>query len=410
MNRKAKVTVIITILFIVVGVIMYLSIEPKGISIKSYKEYKESNFNLKFLKTINNNYKENYLVSPYSVKAALSMLREGANGETKQEIVNLLENNEFKIIDNKDVKIANAIFIKDIYKDKIKTDYTNLLSNKYNSEVKYDSFKTPDVINSWAKEKTDGMIPKVIDRVDPNFVIALANAIAIDVKWNYEFECDSTAEEEFYEDNKTTKKVEMMHNEYKTEDISYIKEENLSGILLPYKENEDNSLEFIALLPSGSIKDYIEKLSFEDLKNIDTKWQTASSKKRINLSLPRFKYEFSLDNFEEVLKVMGVKSAFASNKADFTNIMNKEDMNSNLYISDAVHKSYIDLNEKGTKAAAITYFGMKDNAIVLGDYENIDIKFNKPFLYFIRDKKTKEILFAGTVYQPNEWKGTTCSK
>ena len=81
----------------------------------------------------------------------------------------------------------------------------------------------------------------------------------------------------------------------------------------------------------------------------------------------------------------------------------------NIYVSDAIHKTYIDLNEKGTKAAAVTYFGMKALGAFIDD-KMIDIEFNRPFMYMIRDNKTSEILFLGSVYEPNKWKGTTCKK
>ena len=84
--------------------------------------------------------------------------------------------------------------------------------------------------------------------------------------------------------------------------------------------------------------------------------------------------------------------------------------NYNVYVGEAIHKTHIDLNEKGTKAAAITYFGMFKNSAMIEEekYDTIDIKFNKPFIYMIREINTKEILFFGTVYESNIWKGTTC--
>ena len=81
----------------------------------------------------------------------------------------------------------------------------------------------------------------------------------------------------------------------------------------------------------------------------------------------------------------------------------------NVYVSKAVHKTYIDLNEKGTKAAAVTYFGMDKASSVAPTKKKVKIEFNKPFVYMIRDSKTKEILFFGVVRKPNEWKGSTCS-
>ena len=107
----------------------------------------------------------------------------------------------------------------------------------------------------------------------------------------------------------------------------------------------------------------------------------------------------------DVLEAMGIEDVFDQEKADLSNIMTKEP----IYVSTAIHKTYIDLNEKGTKAAAITYFGMEKSAIAPERVETKRIEFNKPFVYMIRDSKTKEMLFFGVVENPNEWKGSTCS-
>ena len=89
--------------------------------------------------------------------------------------------------------------------------------------------------------------------------------------------------------------------------------------------------------------------------------------------------------------------------------MDKNSVIDNLYVGEAIHKTHIDLNEKGTKAAAITYFGMFKNTSIIIEKENIEIEFNRPFIYIIKDSKTNEMLFFGVVYEPNKWNGSTCS-
>ena len=104
-----------------------------------------------------------------------------------------------------------------------------------------------------------------------------------------------------------------------------------------------------------------------------------------------------------------MKEAFDPANANFYNMVEKEKQFGNIYVGQAIHKTHIDLNEKGTKAAAVTYFGMFDNAVAIEETKPKEIIFNKPFIYMIRDKDTKEVLFFGTVYEPNIWKGSTCS-
>ena len=101
---------------------------------------------------------------------------------------------------------------------------------------------------------------------------------------------------------------------------------------------------------------------------------------------------------------MGITDVFDSTKANFNKVMD----NSEIYVNTAIHKTRIELNETGTKAAAVTYFGTKDNAMPMLD-KSYSIAFNRPFIYMIRDKATNEILFFGVVEEPNIWKGSTCN-
>ena len=129
------------------------------------------------------------------------------------------------------------------------------------------------------------------------------------------------------------------------------------------------------------------------------------------------KYEYKLEEFADVLNEMGIEDAFSAQKADFSKIISKENVKKlaedaeNIYVSTAIHQTYIDLNEKGTKAAAVTFFGV-NYATSAVDPERPVVKivtFDKPFVYMIRDSKTKEVLFFGVVETPNKWEGSTCS-
>lgn len=379
--------------------------------IKKDIEY-TSDFNINLIKTVDK--EENYLISPYSIEIALNMLGEGADNNTLKEIESVLGNKKVNNISNEDVKIANAIFVKNKYKEKIKNDFYNDIKTSYNGEILYDEFNTPDVINNWVDKNTNGMIKKILNKMDPDFVLGLANALAIDVKWQNEFECINTTKEKFTSKDKNID-VEMMHNNYKR-GAKYIKNDDAEGIIIPYRKNvkekdENNYLEFIGILPNSDIKNYINTLTQEKLNNLLTNTKESSNKLEINLALPRFKYEYDLENFKQALINMGIKDAFDPNNADFTKIIARGNGVNNIYVEQAIHKTYIDLNEKGTKAAAVTYFGMYDNAAIMPEEkEIINIEFNKPFIYMIRDHKTNEILFFGTVYEPNIWKGSTCSE
>lgn len=383
------------------------------------RKYNTKNgFNIKLIKSTIK--KENYLISPYSIEIALNMLKEGANGNTKDEIEKVLPNRKISDISIKNrVNIANSLFIKDKYKNTIKKDFKIALVDSYDSEVLYDEFKTPDVINEWVNKKTDGMIKKIINKMDDNFVLGVANAIAVDVEWAKQFDCNDTTKEKFTKDNGKTINVEMMHNSYTTDSYKYLESKDAKGIIIPYKSYDsktgkidyDNgkNLEFIGILPNKSVEEYIKDLTEDSLNNLIKSASSASSTYEIKLSLPRFKYEYSVDNFKDSLVKLGIKDAFDQYNADFSGIMKKSDMDDNLYVGTAIHKTYIDLNEKGTKAAAVTFFGIDSYAALPQDKEIVNVEFNRPFVYMIRDAKTKEMLFFGAVYEPNLWDGKTCS-
>lgn len=409
-----KKKIIILLLIIILFLLGFFFILKKGKPMKQNKKNEISltnNFNINMLKIVNQEENDNYLISPYSIKMALSLLKEGSNGNTLKEINNTLKEPPASI-NNKNIKIANALFIRDIYQKYIEKDFISNLQKKYNSDILIDKFKTPDVINNWVNKNTDGMINKVLDHMTDDFVLGLANAIAIDVKWQDEFECVSTTEEKFTNSNNKDIKAQMMHKSYSYEDIKYIKSDTAEGIILPY--TKESNLEFIGILPNDDITTYIEKDFEEDWTNLSNIQTRASSKLHINLSIPRFNFAYSLDNFKDVLIKIGIKDAFDSEKADLTKMITKSNltkMNSgNIYVDDAIHKTYIDFNESGTKAAAVTYFGVKNTALIRDDNETIDIKFNKPFITIIREKDSNEILFIGVVNNPNIWNGTTCQK
>ena len=366
------------------------------------------NYNVDIIKVTNIKSKEkNYLISPYNIEIALNMLREGALGNTKIELDKVLGNrkiNDIKV--SSKLNIANAVFIKDEYKNDVKKDFINTLREKYQSEVLYDKFETPTVINNWVKEKTNDMIPKLLDEINKDYVIGLASALALDVEWESPFKCINTKEEDFTKIDNKKMKVEMMHQTYEHA-AKYFKNDDLEGIILPYKtDNEKVNLEFVAILPKTNPNDYINNLTQDKLDSMFTNIKEASSNLHIHLSLPRFTYDYEVEDFIEVLKQMGIKEAFDENLANFKKMI---EIKENVYVGEAIHKTKIELNEKGTKAAAVTYFGMfKSTGLPSQDFEEIDISFNKPFVYMIREKNTGEILFFGTVFEPNKWNNPTC--
>lgn len=414
------------LLILIVAIIAVLSmIEANNRRIEKRKKKEEEkivekedneivgNFNVDIIKKIHAaDSSNNYLLSPYNIMIALNMLRDGSDGKTKEELDKVLGSSKINDlrVENK-IGIANGVFIKNKYQNKVLKSYYDTLKEKYEADIKYDEFKTPKVINDWVNEKTWGMIDKILDTVDENYVMGLASALAIDVKWKDAFECNLTFEEEFIKQDNSKMNTEMMHKTYKNSDYKYINNDLAKGIIIPYEKEENTNveLEFIGLNPKTSIDDFIKNLTKEKLDHITIDAKEANNKFHINLSLPRFKYSYEVEDFKKVLQNIGVTEIFKENEANLTKIMPHDDEINNLYVSDTIHKTFIDLSETGTKAAAVTYFGFKNaSAMLENDFEEVDVKFNKPFVYIIRERNTNDLLFFGIVYEPNKWEKTTC--
>ena len=407
--------IIFVLLIVILGVIL-MKKNNKNSNINTDNEIKDFNINL--IKTVNKNKTDNYLISPYSIELALNLLKEGASGDTLDELEKVIGTRNIADVTVKDkINVANAAFIKNKYKNDIELDFEKNIKTKYNSEILYDEFTTPKVINDWVNKNTNGMIDKVIDQVSPDFSLGLANALAIDVDWDNPFECINTTSQEFTKQDGSKINVEMMHKSLEYKGYKYLENKNATGVIMPYQkyfslqtdfrseedyEKTDN-LEFIGILPKNDINSYIDKLTKEELDNLENTAKEANDDFEIKLALPRFKYDYELDNFKQVLKDIGIKLIFDSERADFTKIIKT----THIYVDEAIHKTHIDLNEKGTKAAAVTYFGFKANGMLI-EKKSVDITFNKPFIYMIRDKNTKELLFFGVVYEPNKWVDSTC--
>ena len=413
-NKYLKIAGLV-IIFVVVFLVILLKVskvfKKEEVMPKIIKQKSEltGNFNIDIIKKTNEkNNNVNYLISPYNIEIALNMLREGASGGTKEELDKVIGKRNINNVSIKDkLNIANALFIKDDYKLDVKDSFINVLNSKYQAEMLYDKFDSPKIINDWVKNKTNGMIEKILDQMNKDFVLGMASALAMDVNWQDSFSCNDTKGEDFTKINNSKINVQMMHKTYES-NAKYIKNKDMEGIIIPYETVDSSRLEFVAILPNNKVDDYINNLTKEKLDSIFNNQTLATEKYHINLSLPRFTYSYEVEDFIEVLKNMGIKLAFDPELANFKNMI---DIYENVYVGEAIHKTRIELNEKGTKAAAVTYFGMfKNSAMLEKDYEEVDIKFNKPFIYLIRESNTGEILFFGSVFEPDKWNGSTCSK
>ena len=412
MEKKEKklfgmiVGVIIVLMLVVLGFIYY---EMQHSNITYHDVSEDGEFSTAFIRKSHSyqNHK-NYMISPYSVEIALSMLREGAKKDTLEEFERVVPKRSIKtlMVKNK-INVANAIFVKDIYKKDLLPSYEEGLKTDYNADVIYDSFQTPDKINRWVKQETKGMIPKILDQMDPQFVLGIANAVAMEEEWKTAFECDHTQGYAFTKVNGKQYDTAMMYQSFEKV-ASYYQNSEIESVILPYAMYDRNTgktvkkngeqLDFIAILPKD-LDSYIEDFTLDDVKEITKNSRKAGERLEITVGLPRFEFSYDFKDFKETLEDMGIQKVFTSS-CDLSGMVKNHD---GMYVSEAIHKSYVKVNETGTKAAAVTYFGIKDSAAIEDDKEYVSLILDRPFILLIKDHKSNEILFFGVVYEPEKW-------
>ena len=461
-----------------------------------------SNFDLTFLKLENE--KKNKVYSPLSIKYALKMLEEGTNGETKEQISNVLKDYKLtKYTSNKNMSFANALFVKDSFKSSVKQNYITNLKNNYNAEVVYDTFASTKNINNWVKEKTLDIIPEILGSIDNGVDFLLVNALGIDMEWKIKF--FDWGENEFWEeveyehenyyagcntavvtsrkfDNNKSKVSGMevfasmdnyditkilgednirktveekyrafikekgtnawgesltsseeiekeisnyldkymeeiklnytLRGEVKSIDFSLYTDNSVKVFAKDLKEYNGTTLQYIGIMPTNqNLDQYIKNLDNTKLNNIIKNLKELKRENfkdgvitRINGFIPKFNFEYTL-KLKDDLAQLGIKDVFNSEKADLSELCSSEGE----YISDVIHKANIEFTQDGIKAAAATVTGGKGALIPEFDYiyevpiEEIDLTFDKPYMFVIRDKETGEVWFTGTVYEPLEW-------
>lgn len=406
-NKKLLITLICSLVFIVtLTTILVLVVNNRNGKKEEKKDYNPNDvvidsFTYSLLKLETNN--NNLVYSPLSIKYALSMLKEGASGKTKEEIETVLGDNKvtkYKNID-KVLSLANAVYIRDTFKDFVKDNYIDTLNDKYNAEIFYDKFENANNVNSWIEKKTFNLIKNMLsdDLVQSEDVeMLLVNALAIDMEWENKFSNENTYQNEFTIQDGEKMSVGMMNMTTDTNTIKYYKDKDYTEVAMPFKEYDGVKLEFVAIMPNEeSLNKVLTDDKLEDnLSSLLNKLHTVN-KEELVISLPRFDFDYKV-SLKDDLNVMGIKTAFSTD-ADFSNMSS-----SSLKVDDVLHKATIKCSERGVKAAAATVIVMKDNAMhIENPKEQVVLNFDKPFMFVIRDTSTNEIWFTGTVYKPLEW-------
>ena len=350
--------------------------EPKGGS--------QTDFALSFFKAVNQNTPsdQNLLLSPYSAGVLLSMLAEGAEGQTREEFNEVLNGSLYKAEDlgsNDTITVnsANSIWISDNFS--VRNRYVSLLEKDFDAFITTENFAhpaTPQVINNWCAEHTSDKILKIIDRISPSNVMILVNALYFNAPWHDEFNPEYTEDAVFHGKSGDVT-VPMM---FRRGQYNYIGYQGCKLIEIPYAAGGYSM--YILLPPPGMSPDDVIPYISEYALNSAIK---LMSPKEVMLRMPKFKIETEM-LLNEPLQKMGLESAFSS-AANFKGISAMGPLS----LSVVKQKCYIDVSEKGTEAAAVTSAQVRMTAVRAPQEFTVD----RPFIYIIASEGGKNILFAG---------------
>lgn len=344
---------------------------------------------------------ENIFVSPFSISSALTMTLNGANAQTFDDMRNTLKINDLEMpaVNNSykqllevlpaldpqtKLKLANSIWPKLDYP--VLESFLDINTAYFNSEIIPVDFKDPAVIakvNKWVEDNTDGLIKEALDQLPPDVVMLLINAIYFKGTWQTEFDPKNTYETEFQLAGGGTATVDMMH--IQENNFPYFPTEMFQAIDLPYG---DSIYSMSVFLPREgyTVNDVIDALTPDSWQQ----WLASFNSQPVELMLPKFKMEYDR-KLKRDLSDMGMEVAFTG-FADFTKMID----GGGVMIDEVIHKAFIEVNEEGTEAAAVTVV-----IIVETSAGSVPVfKADHPFVFVIRDNKTNSILFMGKMMNP----------
>ena len=342
---------------------------------------------------------KNTLISPLSVLVALSMTANGADNETlsqmeavlgmpteqlnswvKSYMANLPEAEKYKL------SLANSIWFTDDERFTVNQDFLQLNADYFGADIYRAAFDnaTCKEINKWVEEKTDGMIKNILDEIPDSAVMYLINALAFDAEWQEIYYDYQVREGTFTTETGEKRETDMMYSE----ENMYLEDEQAVGFIKYYKNRK---YAFVALLPNEgvSVSEYVASLDGEHLNDLLQNAKAAI----VNASIPKFETEYDVE-MSDVLGGMGMSDAFSGATADFSKLGHSDA--GNIFISRVLHKTFISVDERGTKAGAATVIEVGDESAVFVE-DPKQVYLDRPFVYMLIDCETNLPFFIGTM-------------
>lgn len=350
----------------------------------------------------------NVFISPLSVSMAFGMALNGANGQTYSDMRSTLG---FESLDNNAINTSYQSLIDLLHSadDQVKFEIANSIwyektfaveqlflqtnQNYFDAEVAGMDFSDPatvDVINNWISEKTNNKINKMISQLSRETVLALINAIYFKASWKYEFDPDETTDDQFttYANEQVACKMMQLGGEF-----NYYRDDDVQILDLPY----GNSNFSMTILQPAYGKDINQFISTLD----NSRWQSYLSQMEPdsgNLQMPKFKLSYKSASealiLNSILSDLGMGIAFSPSSADFSRI----NPLIQIFISLVLHKTFIQVDEEGTEAAAATVILFERTTA--GENTKFFMRLDRPFVFVIRETNTKAILFTGKLNEP----------
>lgn len=349
---------------------------------------------------------ENLLISPLSIQLALAMTANGAEGQTRQEMEDLLGQGialedlnaylhtyteNLPAEEKAKLSIANSIWFRDQQgRLTVEESFLQTNANYYGADIFRRPFDKTTVkeINNWTDANTDGMIPEILNEIPYEAVMYLINAIAFEGEWAQPYEEFCIREGTFTTISGAEQTVSMMHGE----EFTYLNDGRATGFVKPYKGGKYS---FAVLLPNEGedLYAYIDSLTAKGI----TKALRDAENCKVITQLPKFSYEYEL-TMNEMLKEMGMPTVFDPERADLSRLGSSTE--GNLYVSQVLHKTFIQVDGLGTKAGAVTMVAVADGAALETDFKEVIV--DRPFVYMILDNENNLPIFMGCVTEITE--------
>lgn len=340
---------------------------------------------------------KNGLVSPVSVASALGMTAMGARGETLKEMSSVLGAEPEALAKylrayreslNGGVHMANSVWLRDDPELHVEPEFLQANADYYSAGAYKSAFdkQTVEDINNWTKTHTGGMIDKLLDRIPDEAVMYLVNALSFEAEWTYPYKTEDRVHSAvFTTDDGDKREVKMMYSSVE----DYFSDDCAQGFLKHYK----NGCAFAAILPNAgvSVDEYLASLTGEKLRGLLTSagWANGTT------GIPKFELERDYE-LAGALISLGMPSAFDDAAADFTG-MGRGRNDANLFISRVLHKTFIEVGERGTRAGAVTSVETANGAAPLDPVKQVSVYLDRPFIFAIVDTATMTPLFIGVV-------------